>query len=187
MNLRPYQAQIKEIARREFMNHDRLLVWLPTGAGKGVIMSNIVKDAVAKGRVVLTVVRMRQIVFQTFQNYDKAGIKSKFFMSNENPIVYASPTLSSIASIDTLDARIKSKYGDSAIRELRGASLVIIDEAHNCTSESYARFIWWLEGESLEDFTMQKFHDKTDYTKKYLGFSATPFAIGKKTHRFLRR
>ena len=95
---------------------------------------------------------------------------------------YNRSNLSSIASIDTLGARIKSDY--SKIEELKLASLVIIDEAHNCTSESYARFIWWLEGENLDGFTMKKFYEKTDYKKKYLGFSATPFAIGKKTHRF---
>ena len=186
--LRPYQIKTKEIARREFAKHDRLLVWLPTGAGKGVLMANIVSDIVKRQKTVLTVVKMRQIVTQTYRNYHKAGIPSNFFMGSER-IAYSHLHLSSIASIDTLISWLRYDIPPNyyeRLKKLREVSLVIIDEAHNCTAESYCRFIWWLEGEPLIDFTMEKFHAKKDFKKKYLGFSATPFPIGRKTHQFFQ-
>ena len=183
MQLRPYQSEIIDIARREFAKHDRLLIWLPTGAGKGVIMSDLTLSGINKGNNVLTIMRMRQIVFQTVQNYQKAGVRSNMIMANaaaNGPL----KNRSTVASIDTLATRIKKP--NDRINQLKKAALVIIDEAHNCTSESYARFIWWLEGEDLAGFTMGNFRKKKDFKKKYIGFTATPFAVGNKAHTFFQ-
>ena len=149
-------------------------------------MTDIVKSAIEKGKTVLTLMRMRQIVFQTEKNYARAKIKSNVIMGTlrSDRIRDAYPQ-STVASIDTIARRIIDPHPH--IKELRkNVSLVIIDEAHNCTSESYARFLWWLEGEPLDFFSMARFHEKTDFKNKYLGFSATPFPVGKKTHRFFQ-
>lgn len=164
----------------EFANgHNKIMAWLNTGAGKGLLMADFVKEGMDKNIKVLSIMRRREIIFQTNKNYQKYyGIKSSVIMGN---IGYDKNDTSFICSADTLPRRItNSKYNF-----LREFNLVIIDECHDATSPGYKKIIWFLEGYDLKDYDDKKFEQAKDYFKKvYIGLTATPFRVGKQCHVF---
>ena len=138
--LRDYQKKSKELARAEFRKgNDRLMFWLPTGSGKGLIMADIVNSA--PGRV-LTVIRRQVIVWQTKENYKRYfDIDSEVIMSS---LALDRGKKSTICSIDTIANRLANR--PESTDWIRSHDLVLIDECHDVTSESYKRFFWWMEG-----------------------------------------
>lgn len=153
--------------------------WLQTGGGKGLLMANYVNETIKKGIPVLSVMRRREIIFQTINNYKKYyNIESNSIMGN---LKNNNEHLSTVASIDTLRNRIRNtKYN-----YLQDIPFVIIDECHDLTSDSYKRLIWFLEGYALDEFDAKNFEEAKNYFKKtYVGLTATPFRVGKRTHTF---
>jgi superfamily II DNA or RNA helicase len=64
--LRPYQLEvIAEYDSALAGGHNRILLVAPTGAGKTVIASAIIKTAVARRRRVLVLAHRREIITQT--------------------------------------------------------------------------------------------------------------------------
>lgn len=178
--LRDYQLRCKNLISERFRYGDnKVLAWLNTGAGKGLLMADFVQEAINKGMPVLSVMRRREIILQTIKNYKKYyGIESNPIMGN---LKHGQNNLSTVASIDTLRNRIKNPKYDY----LRNNQLVIIDEAHDLTSSTYKRLIWFLEGLNLNDFDEKKFEEQKQFFKKvYIGLTATPFRVGKRTHTF---
>jgi len=155
------------------------MLWAQTGAGKGLWMADFAREALGKNMPTLSVMRRREIIFQTVKNYQKYfNIQSNAIMGN---MKNANHHLSTVASIDTLRNRIKNtKY--SYLQEI---PFCIVDECHDLTSDSYKRLIWFLEGYALDEFNPSNFENEKEYFKKiYLGLTATPFRVGKRTHSF---
>ena len=93
---------------------------------------------------------------------------------------------STICSIDTIANRLANR--PESTDWIRSHDLVLIDECHDVTSESYKRFFWWMEGFKNHEFTEAAFEEKKERFKKfYLGFTATPFRVGKRTHTFFQK
>ena len=178
--LRDYQQHGKDLTSLEFKGRrNKIMNWLQTGGGKGLIMADYVRESTEKGMKVLSVMRRREIIFQTIRNYEKYyNIKSNSIMGN---LKNNNDHLSTVASIDTLRNRIKNpKYN-----YLKDIDIVIIDECHDLTSTTYKRLIWFLEGYNLDDYDCKKFEQAKDYFRKiYIGLTATPFRVGKQTHTF---
>lgn len=178
--LRDYQERCKVLISSEFsQGNNKIMAWMQTGAGKGLLMANFVKEATQKGMRVLSVMRRREIIFQTVKNYEKYyGIKSNSIMGN---IKNDNSHLSTVASIDTLRNRItKEKY-----QHLKDIDFIIIDECHDLTSSTYKRLIWFLENLPLSEFDEKDFELKKEFFRKtYIGLTATPFRVGKRTHTF---
>jgi superfamily II DNA or RNA helicase len=178
--LRDYQQKCKDLVSGQFRKgHSRIMPWLPTGAGKGLLMANFVKESIDKNMKVLTVMKRRSLIFQTKKNYKKYyNIDSSVIMGN---ITHDVSKSSFVCSADTLPRRITNqKYNF-----LRGFDVVIIDECHDCTSLGYKKIIWFFEGYDLKDFNETCFENIKDKFKKiYIGLTATPFRVGKKTHTF---
>ena len=64
--LRPYQREmVAKYANARTAGHNRILLVAPTGAGKTVIASAIIKTAVARRRRVLVLAHRREIITQT--------------------------------------------------------------------------------------------------------------------------
>jgi len=159
--LRPYQQKALDLAKLSLRDgHKKILLFMATGAGKGLLMSQIVSDSLRKGNKVLTIMRRVQVVNQTASNYKKYhGTDSGLIMASHK---ISPEKRSQICSIDTVIRRIEK----GEIDFLKQFQLVVVDESHDCTSPSYQEFFKFL-GEKI-----------------YLGFSATPFKVGKKVHSF---
>jgi superfamily II DNA or RNA helicase len=161
MELRDYQARAIELLRQEIARGiKRPLLFLATGGGKGLIMSQITSDALAKGNKVLTVMRRREIIFQTVKNYKKYHNIDASVVMNGHSIDYEKPC--QVASIDTIRARLKS----GKIDFLKSFNICIVDEAHDSNAPSYQDFFTFMGD------------------KYFIAFSATPFKIGKKPLKF---
>ena len=168
MKLRDYQAKALDQVKEELLNgHKRIIVHMATGGGKGAIMSALAKMCLDKGGQSLTVMRMRDLVFQTEYNYRKYhGLQSQLIMGKIAPGSTADLFSSAwpyIASIDTLIRR----YKQGAVNYLRSVKLVIVDEIQQTTSDEYRAFLDWLD---------------PDGKMIFIGFSATPYRVGRRGH-----
>ena len=142
--LRDYQVDICKRVRKAFDTHRSVMVQMPTGTGKTVVLAELVKQLTSKdeGIKILIVAHRRELIEQI-----KATIKR---------MVVPSPPSGEIVveSIQTISRRIGNPptggQGGCAF------SLVVIDEAHHALAQTY-KMMWeaWPKA-------------------KFLGLTATP-------------
>ena len=123
MELRPYQKEaIENIKAFWEFGSKKVLLYAPTGSGKGVILSHMMQEAAQLGQKAIFVVRGRELVKQGSKRLlcdhtiYMAGHKLE-----DKPIM--------VASIDTMCSRGHWPEAD----------LIVIDEAHFCSSSSYQK------------------------------------------------
>lgn len=130
--LRPYQSQAVERLREQFRSGKRrLLLTVPTGGGKTIIATEIVKGAVEKGNSALFVCHRRELIYQASDKLSRLGIDHGLILAGEEPNPYARVQ---VASIQTLHARKKWL-------ELPEAQVVILDEAHHALSRTWRELV----------------------------------------------
>lgn len=158
--LRDYQIKGKNLVRESILKgNKKVIYWLATGAGKGLCMADIAFSTLQKNKKVLTVMRRRELIFQTRDNYKKYyNIDSSIIMGKESGFNPDNP--SQICSIDTIRARLNK------LDFLKQFDIVIVDEAHDTTSPTYQKFFEFM-GDKL-----------------FIGFTATPFKTGNKYLEF---
>jgi len=145
--LRDYQqGAIDKIKAAFVQGKTRIMVCSPTGSGKGVMLSHIINSASSKGSKVLFLVHRREILNQVSAYMDHYNIPHGIIMANE---LYDPRHNVNLASIQTIIRRMEHKTYDLA-------DIIVIDEAHHATADTYLKVI--------EAF--QK--------KLLIGFSATP-------------
>jgi DNA repair protein RadD len=123
---RQYQDDAVQNARKALGKVQRALINAPTGAGKTVIASTIIKSAVKKGSCILFLAHRRELVNQCSAKLDDFGVvnhgvimRGHFKARNKHAPVQ-------VASIQTLIRR-----------ELPPADLIVIDECHRAVAKSY--------------------------------------------------
>jgi DNA repair protein RadD len=149
--LRPYQiAMIDKIRRSMQAGNRKVLAQLPTGGGKTLIASEIMKLLVEKGNKAIFVADRRKLIDQTSEKLKAHGVDHGLIMAGRVPD-WDAPV--QVASIQTLASR--------AIRndwiELPDVQLLCFDEAHKSLGPSYFKLI--------EEFYPSSF---------LLGLTATP-------------
>lgn len=121
--LRGYQLRAVEAVRDAFGRVKRVLLVLPTGAGKTHTAAELIARAHRKGRRVLFLVHRREIVRDTARRLQAAGIPCGVVMAGER--VSEAPV--QVASVQTL-----------AARELHPpADLILWDEAHHVAADTW--------------------------------------------------
>lgn len=162
--LRDYQSIGKRQLYQKIKEGKRkIIIWKPTGTGKGLLMSDIAKDVTDKGKRCLTVLRRRELIFQTRDNYEKYHKHvASIIMGSEKGYLHWSFT--QICSIDTIRQRMKDEGSDQT-KFLKTFDVIIIDECHDTNSETYQTFLKWID---------------PDDNKIFIGFTATPFSMGGK-------
>jgi DNA repair protein RadD len=124
--LRPHQETALSALRHSLMtDHRRVLLQLPTGAGKTVVAANIIRRALAKGKRVAFVVPALSLIDQTVAALEEEGIDCVGVIQgihprtdNEQPV--------QVCSVQTLARRKRPEV-----------DLVIIDEAHEMHKEIF--------------------------------------------------
>ena len=156
--LRDYQIEICERVREAFKKHRSVMVQMPTGTGKTVVLASLVMKELKNERIkggcakVLIVAHRRELIEQI-----KDTIKR----------MVAPPPPSGgivVESIQTISRRIGNPpfggWGGYPTGECGSRfSLVIVDEAHHAVAKTY-RMLWeaWPEA-------------------KFLGLTATPYRL----------
>jgi superfamily II DNA or RNA helicase len=145
--LRPYQQRaMSEIKQAIATGYQSIMIQSPTGSGKGVMLSHIINLCHQRGSSVLFLVHRQEILYQVSEYMDKYGIEHGIIKAGEKHEDHHPVQL---ASFQTITRRLKSPY-------IKQADVIIVDEAHHATAETYLRVI--------EQFKK----------KVVLGFSATP-------------
>ncbi len=155
MELRPYQSEGIEATREKFRRGaKRVLKILPTGGGKTVIASEIIRSAEARGSRILFLAHRRELIAQTGDKLRRFGVRHGTIMAGARP----APQLSvQVASIQTLVRRLDS---------YPSFDLVFLDEAHHAAAGGYQKVLelyprarvigltatpWRLDGRGLAD------------------------------------
>ena len=158
MSLRGYQETCLHQVRANLREgRKRIMVFLPTGAGKTHIFMHQVRRANVYDKRVLILVRRRQIVFQTARRIAEF---LKFKPDTVGVFMGAARELTpvTVASVDTA-----IKHLDEIKPETY--DVVIVDECHDCTSNGYQMILNRLKG-------------------IVIGYTATPFRVGRKGHKY---
>lgn len=143
--LRDYQNDIIEITRNNYKKGYKFpLVVAPTGSGKTIIFSSITEQSVRLGKRVLVLVHRVELLYQTSNKLDLLGLEHGLISPEFTPALNYQ---CQIASVYTLARRLD---------KIIPPDLIIIDEAHHATAETWSKII--------------KFFPKA----RLIGFTATP-------------
>ena len=155
--LRDYQIEICESVREAFKKHRSVMMQMPTGTGKTVVLASLVQQYLDKSLVlrdqhcqVLIVAHRIELTEQMGEHLKRYGIEYGVIAGGRKT-KEAEPVI--VASIQTLSSKL------SSLSSLLSPSLIIIDEAHHAVAKTY-RQLWdvWPEA-------------------RFLGLTATPYRL----------
>ena len=164
MNLRDYQKESLESIREAFSSGYRKVAFqLITGGGKSLIAKTIIEKAMQKNiekknkRKVFFITKGRKLLSESIEK----------FRSLQGGIIWAEKTRSLSKDFIIMSADTYIKRPNYYRNALSRANFVIIDEAHDCTSDGYMKLL----NDIPEDC-------------KVLGLSATFIKVGDKGHTY---
>ena len=155
--LRDYQIEICESVREAFKKHRSVMMQMPTGTGKTVVLASLVQQYLDKSLElrdlhcqVLVVAHRIELTEQMGEHLKRYGIEYGVIAGGRKT-KEAEPVI--VASIQTLSSKL------SSLSSLLSPSLIIIDEAHHAVAKTY-RQLWdvWPEA-------------------RFLGLTATPYRL----------
>jgi superfamily II DNA or RNA helicase len=117
VNLYPIQEKIINACRDEFRKHKRFVLKAPTGVGKTIIATWIIKQAMNRGKRILFVCDRISLINQTSSVFVEYGIQHGVFQAQH--VDYNPGLQVQIGSIQTLARRRQREY-----------DMIIIDECH---------------------------------------------------------
>ena len=149
--LRDYQQEVRtEIELLVKKGCKRILIYSPTGSGKTVIFSDILRGAVEKGNRSMLVVHRDFLIKQTIKSLEMLGVSREDVGIIKAESIENRERLIQICSIHTLARRDL----------LEGIKIVIVDECHTTA--------FFKEYECIK---------KTNPNAIYLGFTASPWRL----------
>jgi len=152
IQLRDYQTKLVDEIRNSFTNKKkRVILCSPTGSGKTVMFTYIVKNAIEKGGRVLIFTHRTELLKQSSKTFANFGLIPELITANSTPDLSLSLHVS---MVETFNRRI-----EDYLLFLQSRTLIIIDEAH------------------LESFTkLLPYFSPQTYV---IGATATPYRKGK--------
>jgi DNA repair protein RadD len=137
MILRPYQNDVvDEIERKIAEGFRRILVTAPTGSGKTVIISEIIRRTTAASRRSVFIAHRDEILTQARDKLKAFAVVAGIIKSGRDED-QRPQSLVQICGIQTLHARAIRRR----LVELPPAEILIIDEAHRARAETYQKII----------------------------------------------
>jgi len=136
MQLRPYQLDIKQDVMKSWLKHNNVLAVLPTGAGKTVVFSEIIKDHAGAS---CAIAHRQELVTQISLALAQDGVRHriigpdkvvrlavKIHMDELGHSYYDPAAKCAVAGVDTLIRR-----GETLEKWLNSVTLWVQDEAHH--------------------------------------------------------
>lgn len=138
--LRPYQSAALE-AIREHLRQGRRNVLLvsPTGSGKSVLIAEMVRGAVAKGKRAIFVAHRRELIEQISERLDRDGLRHGIMMGQHSRGPHEPVQ---VVSIQTLVKRAPPP-----------ADLLLVDEAHHAAAKTYRKALEAYPGKPVVGYT----------------------------------
>jgi DNA repair protein RadD len=135
--LRPYQNDVvAEYDRTVAAGNKRIILVAPTGSGKTVVASEIIKRVVERHQSVLVLAHRREIITHTSGKFYDHGIRHGVIQAGLEKFLRPMERVQ-VASVQTLWVRAVR----SEAMPLPPANLLIIDEAHHCPANTYFKII----------------------------------------------
>jgi DNA repair protein RadD len=130
LDLRDYQLRAIDSLRSNIRaGKRRQVLVMPTGGGKTVVASAMIKSASSRGMRSLFLAHRRELIDQTVDKLERFGVKAGVIMASDRRRDDFLPV--QVASVQTLARRAQRPHAD----------LIIVDECHHATSESYRKVI----------------------------------------------
>lgn len=146
MSLRSYQLDcLSQIRSHLKSGVQKILVRMPTGAGKSRIIAEILKGVKEKGNHGLFIVRGKKLVTQISETVALQGVEHSVIMASDpddNQI--------HVASIDTLSSR----------KIFPKADVIVLDEVHLCLSPAFDEVIECYPQAVILSFSATPFHKR---------------------------
>ncbi len=140
MQLRAYQqAAIDELRQKMAAGVKRICVIAPTGAGKTIIASEIVRRANERNRRVVFLAHRKELIDQSVDKLLRFGIFSGVVMAKDSREDDQFAT--QVCSVQTLARRVGPSERTPHADRLPPADVVIVDECHHAASDSYRRVL----------------------------------------------
>jgi len=159
LKLRYYQEKaITEIGNAFREGHKRVLLYLPTGAGKTEIAIDAISKILKSKQTAVFLTRGINLLKQSASRFDEVSSWGYIQGSASKEEFYNLM----FVSIDTLISRKENK---EIFKKLNTYDFIFVDECHDATSENYKKLL------------VETFKDK-----KIIGMTATPFEVNKKAH-----
>jgi superfamily II DNA or RNA helicase len=137
MRLHQYQVDvIDELERKVAAGIRRIIITAPTGSGKTVIASEIIKRAVAKSKRVLFIAHRDELLTQARDKLKRFEVTAGIIKAGRDKDARPQ-ALVQVAGIQTLHARAVRAHK----MELPAAEIVFFDEAHHCPAMTYQKII----------------------------------------------
>ncbi len=149
-DLRPYQSEA--LARLVRVLHRRPVLVAPTGSGKTVMATHLIRRLNAPA---LWVAHRRELINQAASHLRKLGMPTNIIMGGETSSqesLFDQPTQSSLIHVASVQTLVRREFP-------AGVAAIFVDEAHHATSSSYADL-----------FT-------ADQSIPIVGLTATPFRL----------
>jgi superfamily II DNA or RNA helicase len=132
VRLRPYQEDAIAAIRGEFARKVRsTLLVLPTGLGKTVVFGSIARKTIEKGNRVLILAHRLELIEQASQKLDMLGVTAEIEMADQCAKARFDDPDCVVATVQSLQRKRLLSWPQDYF------SLIITDEAHHATSESY--------------------------------------------------
>lgn len=143
ISLRPYQIEAVQAIEREFETNDSTLIVMATGLGKTATFGEVIRRMAVNGKRCLVLAHRSELVEQAAKHIQtRVGINASVEMAERVATngVYADPVV--VASVQTC---ITERHGIRRMERFKASdfSLVVVDEAHHATSQSYRDVIEW--------------------------------------------
>jgi DNA repair protein RadD len=130
LDLRDYQLRAIDALRSNIRaGKRRQVLVMPTGGGKTVVAAAMIKSAAQKGMRSLFLAHRRELIDQTVDKLAMFGVQAGVIMASDPRRDDYLPV--QVASVQTLARRAQRPHAD----------LIIVDECHHATSESYRKVI----------------------------------------------
>ena len=133
--LREYQQNVLENLQREWQEHRSVMVQMPTGTGKTILLAAVIREYAKVG--VLVVAHRRELIEQISDTLDAFGVEHGIILAGQTEDGTKKVQVASIQTLSRRDCELNP-------------SLVVVDEAHHALAETY-RELWerWPETKFL--------------------------------------
>jgi len=130
MELRPYQIEAKNAILHEWEDKQRTLLVLPTGCGKTVVFSDVAKERIRDGRVLILAHR-EELLSQASDKLNKlCGLSCAVEKAEQTSVGAPEPV--TVGSVQTMMTEKRlSRFPKDHFKT------VIVDEAHHVAAQSY--------------------------------------------------
>ncbi len=144
MRLRDYQEAAAEGVFREFAEHSSTLAVLPTGLGKTVLFSEVIRRMHDMGKRAMVLAHREELIVQAADKIRRVtGLEAQVEMGE----YHVTPYFGEMPPVVVSTVQTQCAGGDGGGRmskfDPQDFGLVVIDEAHHATAGTYRRCVDW--------------------------------------------